>query len=671
MFKKQPLLILSLILLVSGCNSKLSEPASGGSGTGGGSPVSVPTVTLQSLLGGQVLKGGATADLRFVVVDALGFNSNKIEYSSDGGSTWNLATSAVGDDPERFPSISEEEIGYSWRTPLESDCSASAATTDGRYYRVRVTSSGRPDAPTDSASSTGDITVDSCPPSFSASGLSHDAASGQKTGFIKFTFAEVTDKWGVGKVSGICMKLIKSVPSESDDCWISVQALSSAGASSTLSNLSVYYFAGFSDISSTFYFWVKDEAGNISENSETDGLDTITVTRDCTAAPEKCGSVTLSPVLTTAHDVTADATLFKPGNAPSDAKNNALDPQFFVVTSKGVLIQRTTANTLALYDLIGRTSITTIANGASVVDGTGGDIRVKRPFRLALDSDENLLVFDDVYIRKLFLNESPLRMQTIVGGTPGGGGAVTSGSNTEDTLTDGRQLAITFSSNLHYYGTFVSLPNNWIVFNSEDPVTALGDSSTGYRLRIYDPASGAVSSVRFSGVGSFSDSSLDLSVTKPMAPVHVVYDTLNRRISQYWIRLCKPGTGSNCELHSGTFESSGAVVASQSSMVPWPNVWGHTLVLSAKSGSVFSISAYEGQVLRYNSTLRTWDPIAGAGPRRLDGEPMCAADSNALNCQLWLKDFYVGVNNTVFFVDEATVRFVEGMTGKIKDLAED
>lgn len=672
MLKLNKLFILgALVTLMVGCDATIQDPvnpASEAPPLDGESPI----VALESLRGGEYIKGGVQFKIHMTITDpTLDTNSTTVEYSRDAGLTWNTAISSTGQDGSDFATNSGEPTTFNWSVPRESDCLASSASSDGSNYKIRLTTRGRPDAFPTQEVSPGFFTVDSCAPVIT--GTSFTNVTPLSTGFSTLSLPDITDTFNLSPIKDVCVKyIVTTAPTETDSCWLNVNSLIGTSGQVSLIGTSMPLFFGYNTLTSmTAVLWARDYAHNQTELTLTGsaptqvatgvvGTDLTDVfTRTC--AGNYCSSKTITGGSVSSNVVVNSATVLDKTDGPTspfDSDKSLLDPQMFVVNSAGIVYLRDKVRGIVKVDPVLGTQTVIVAIGGSSVDGSLNTATVKKPMRLALDREENLIIFDYDRIRRINLNVTPASqtIETIVGG----------GSDTSGTVKTATDLQIDYHDNLLWYGTFQVLPNNWIVFNSENPLKELDNSilaneSDRFRLRVYRPdRSNKIISIKLSGTGVDTDPSQAVDTLWPYGGMAVTYDSTNRDIDHIYARLCDDDT--TCASQSiGTFDEDGVAVTSS---VTVPSSYSNNYLFASKTGTLYSMNRFEGFVRRHNGT--NWQTVLGNGAQ--GGGAICANGTNRTSCDIDLWDSYVGINERMYFIDKGVIRFVDLLNGKVYTL---
>lgn len=207
--------------------------------------VTNPTITLNSLTGGQTLKSGATVAITWTAADAVNLAANpiSIDVSTNSGTSWTSVATGEANDST-----------YTWNIP---------AATDSATYRVRVTAA---DAVTNTASaaSTSDFIIDNTAPVFTAGQMTLNAgAPTASNSYVQVTLQAIDN---LTNITHFCLRSNNTtVPLAADACWNSVTASPPGLALSTTLNLANYPFlVGTAVGVYTVYAWAKDAVGNIS-----------------------------------------------------------------------------------------------------------------------------------------------------------------------------------------------------------------------------------------------------------------------------------------------------------------------------------------------------------------------------------------------------------------------
>lgn len=654
--------LLATAMLLVGCESTIQDPivpASENPPLNGESP----EVIVESLRGNEYVKGGVLYQIHMIITDpTLDTNSSTVEYSRDGGSTWVIATSSTGQNGSEFPTYSGEETVFNWSVPRETNCLAGSASSDGNNYKIRVTSRGRPDAFPTTWTSPGTFTVDSCAPV--VSGINFAYSSTSNTGFSLIDLPNISDTFALSPIKDICLKyIVTTVPTETDSCWLNVNSLTGTANQTSVSGVSIPFFFGYSAITSmTATLWARDYAHNQTELTLVASMPTgvtgtdITDTFARSCGGSNCTSSTVTGgVVSSNVVVNIGSTVTHKTDSP-DVDKSLLDPQMFVVNSAGIVYLRDKVRGIVKINPVTSTQTVIIPLSGSIADGLLATATVRKPMRIALDREENLIIFDYDRIRRVNLNVAPgsQTIETIVGG----------GTDTSGTVKTATALQISYHDNLMYYGTFQVLPNNWIVFNSESPVKQLNNSilaneSDRFRLRVYRPDRDTkIVSIKLSGTGVDIDPAQSVNELWPYGGMAVTYDSTNKDIGYIYARLCDADV--TCSQQSlGAFNEDGEAITST---VTVPGSFSNNTMFVSKSGNLYSMNRYEGYVKRHNGSV--WQTILGRGMNAYPGS-LCADGTTRTSCDINLWDVFIGLSERTYFIDNGRIRFVDLLNGRV------
>lgn len=224
--------------------------------------LNMPGLNLKNFIGGEYIKGGQTLEVKWFLepIDTKdeGLYSTKIEYSKDGGTTWNVIAPSI-------PSIGAQLMTYPW-TP-GGDVSAESAS-----YKIRVTTLNSYGTQY-SKETEGSFTIDNTAPSIVDGSLKVNNTGNTYTDGQGYSKIEVNRTYmGLGfsaqdslsPVHAFCIKINSAVaPKVDDDCWKNF-SLVDVEPAKTVDVASVPAFIGFVPSSFDIRLWVADKAGNIS-----------------------------------------------------------------------------------------------------------------------------------------------------------------------------------------------------------------------------------------------------------------------------------------------------------------------------------------------------------------------------------------------------------------------
>jgi hypothetical protein len=227
-----------------------------------------PTVSLTGAP--SAVKGGTTVTLSLSATAVSGTLSDvTLEYAADGSTfsavqTWNPGVTSFSDP------------AFVWNVPSDN-------TTTAKLRLVATNT-----FPASSTSSSSAFSVDSVAPTLTAGQFTINSGATTTSGNNLKIALKATDN--VTKITHFCLKQNTTAPLVTDACWKSVTASPPGLPLSINLNLSNFpYLIGFNPGTYTVYSWVKDEAGNISDltnsGAGTDGTDKASITYSPPVAP--------------------------------------------------------------------------------------------------------------------------------------------------------------------------------------------------------------------------------------------------------------------------------------------------------------------------------------------------------------------------------------------------
>ena len=281
--------------------------------------------------------------------------------------------------------------------------------------------------------------------------------------------------------------------------------------------------------------------------------------------------------------------------------------------------------------------------------GDGGPISsatLKAPYRIALDYQNRILVFDYDRIRRIDTQASPMTISTIIGG----------GSDTSDTAA---ALAVQISPsgwdnspNIPFY----VLPNGKIYFATESyyfyPIA-------NYRIRIYDPTTGLVSSIHPGGTGDTADPAVDIG-NCVIAAVWLGFDQTTSAVTRLILNDYHDNQGAaspNCATHGGQGFVSLDLTTYQST-TPRPDSTTYIsywyLPIQARDGSIYLISRLVPGIVRYDDATHKAVLLVGTGT-----PGSCVDGTPALSCAIDPEDAFVSAAGTLYFMDRGRLRTID------------
>lgn len=187
--------------------------------------------------------------------------------------------------------------------------------------------------------------------------------------------------------------------------------------------------------------------------------------------------------------------------------NNSPTPYQFVVSQEGVLYFNDDANGIIYVNpidnvvktLLKKSLSCTVAAGKVNTDASC----VKTVYATALDYNGNLWIYDDTLIRRINLKETPITVETVIGG----------GSTTALPIANplDMQLEAPAAGNRHFL-QFQFLPNNDLLFSAEGSSHNFNNRVyLGRTYKLYKSNSGTVESWVPTGIGNTEIASQDIT----------------------------------------------------------------------------------------------------------------------------------------------------------------
>lgn len=311
------------------------------------------------------------------------------------------------------------------------------------------------------------------------------------------------------------------------------------------------------------------------------------------------------------------------------------DPQSFVVTASGVFYFRDVYRGI-LYvnpaDGIQKLLIPT----TGVASGDGGPISsatLKKPFKIALDSQERLLVFDDTKIRRIDTNANPMTITTIIGG----------GSSTSDIVAP-LSAKINNPGNYATYTAagqmpLIALPNGDIYFQSET-------TSSSSRVRVYRSTLDQVESIYPSGLGTYGQPSYDVS-TCGVHNFTLSFDPISSALTSMQMVCYGNPSYPNVNLNPSTAVANGPHPANAF------NNYNVQKVVSS-NGKSYGFSKHGAKIYEFDSQSKTWNTLAGTGDLG-----SCNDGTPALSCKFLLYDVFISATGQIYFIDAGRLRTID------------
>ena len=457
-------------------------------------------------------------------------------------------------------------------------------------------------------------------------------------------------KWKITDTSGIPANGITLSYTSNDSTWTTIGTFSdqsNGGCDISQSDFTgCYTWTNGSPTSS--YFRIKMEVTN-SNSLEASALSNTTNTSDKFIHLFGNPSDGL-------NGSAKSAVLFRRGDINTNVEHHlftvASDGTTYLVDIRGLLkVSPTTGKLEKLMDI----------NAAANVDnGIGGNYQaaqLKFPLAIVVDYEDNLLIYDYNYIKKI--NFSTGKIYHLAGG----------GTDDSTSPGDPKNIYTCNGNPTPSYGIdrmLIPLPNGDFMFA---PTMYSCDTNKTYRIYRYSPARdgsgnvddesiGSVLAYTPSGLGDSADANIPMSTCFGYAKTHhryigIRFSLQNSSLQTILSHFFDCGVSSNYsrnELSPSSFE----VLRTN------PPLHSNYILRSGMDGQIYS-HLYGGNLYKYNSLTDSWDLKLGGGAS------LCQDDSTATNCFTYIRDVFVDKNSTIYFWDNTGIRTIDS-SGKIKTL---
>ena len=288
--------------------------------------------------------------------------------------------------------------------------------------------------------------------------------------------------------------------------------------------------------------------------------------------------------------------------------------------------------------------------GAS--SGDGGPVSsatLRLPFKIALDYQDRLLIFDYDRIRRVDTSVTPMTITTIIG----------TGSSTADGVGPLSVKITAPSAALSSVGSkaipFFALPNGDIYFQSD--AYAYQTLAGGFRIRVYKESTQTVQSIVPSGAGYYNYPTTSLTGVA-LEGFNVRYDPVTSVISTMQTNAYQVFSGdSNWEpvnLDPSTYVSTGP-------HPPFAEAHGSNRV-QALTGEIYAVDRPHGKIVKFDPVGNGWTTVAGNNTRGA-----CDDGTLATSCSMDPTDVFVNRQGTVYIVDRGRIRTIDD-AGKVVTL---
>ena len=341
------------------------------------------------------------------------------------------------------------------------------------------------------------------------------------------------------------------------------------------------------------------------------------------------------------------------------AVNGGADSGSLAVASDGTIYFRDIQRGLLKVDpQTGNQTLVVATSGTQ--SGDGGPVTsasFKYPYKITLDAQDRVLVWDYDRIRLIDTTVSPNTISTLIGG----------GTDTADTTT-ASAVKITGIGSFPGAGgnnhTFFSMPNGDVYFMSESSLYSTPVS--GYRVRVYRAATAQVISFKVSGTGDTYNASQDLTKCN-IGGLGVTFNPNDGTLTSVIATVMHSSTTPLCTYSAPNYYMSQIFDPTTGVATPVhpPDLntsdWN---VVVGKNGSLYGVNTSTLSTIRkFDETSHSWTTVAGTGALGA-----CADGTVATSCAMNPNDIYVTAQGLVYFVDRGKVRIIDN-TGKVQTIA--
>lgn len=336
-----------------------------------------------------------------------------------------------------------------------------------------------------------------------------------------------------------------------------------------------------------------------------------------------------------------NAVLFSPNEA---SYNDNADNQSIVVTKTGYVFYRSYGRGLVyvsphdgiIRDVALQTG-TASGDGGSVFNATFRDMK-----RMAIDYDDNVIIWDYNKVRKIDTHTTPWTISTLFGG----------GADSSDGAA-----ALSASISSSYSDQITIMPNGRIWFNKSNEIWYYDPTDAKVKKHITltgtgtdDMASWRATFDNVACAGSnaaFTFTKADSQITKIM-----------RRMSSSTSASCGSAAASYPYYNTNFDLTTGVATAPH----PPQTVWS-SQKFTGLDGNIYVLNQGRGTILKYNAATNTFQAVVGNG---VNGR--CDDGTPALSCPVVAMSAFVSEFGRIYFVDLGVLRTVDS-NGLVQTIA--
>jgi hypothetical protein len=286
-----------------------------------------------------------------------------------------------------------------------------------------------------------------------------------------------------------------------------------------------------------------------------------------------------------------------------------------------------------------------LGSASSGDGGPASEATVSAVWRLALDHQQRVLIFDGDRIRRIDTTQQPETIDTIIGG----------GSSLDDAIGP---LEVRLPVNQPLFNAekkllLFAMPNGDIYFRA-DRISQT--SKGGARLRVLRAATGQVESLSFSGIGDSGDLAQDISECR-LENVGMVYDPASSQIEALLAEVSHRWELPACPAEISSYHW--ANVDSQTLLSAAPHPSGPSqdgVLIQGMDGQLYQVHRRNNRVYRFDRAESAWTVVLGSGKRGF-----CPDGTTALACDVDLNDLFVDAQGRIFFIDRGQLRSVDAV----------
>jgi len=280
--------------------------------------------------------------------------------------------------------------------------------------------------------------------------------------------------------------------------------------------------------------------------------------------------------------------------------------------------------------------------------GDGGPVSsatINKSGKMALDYDDNIILWDYNLIRKINTSVSPMTIDTIIGG----GGSL---ADPETPLNFQVPNHGEFGNNT----LLVALPNGRIYFQENI-----------LKLRYYDPGDGLIHAISLSGSGGSYAENYTVSFSIPTCNITLLGLNFNLITSQVYDLIA--GTSITTAASCGgiatrtwrgqiRFNPTTGVAEGPHPVYISTEYTAFNYKVHGMDGEMYLIHPW-ARIEKYDRSTRQWNVVVGSG-----SNGVCPDGTAALSCNSHINDAFISETGKIYFVDRGTIRTV-GSDGNI------